>query len=113
MIFETKFGIGEIVIKKVKTGKCVVSESLLKIKSIIFSEGEVHYLCEFPETGFVQSYKEKELIGDPDFDQELGCYPYHENYLFGATTKTFDTTKDLPDNLGVSDLNYLDDDIPF
>ena len=75
MKFESKFGIGEIVMLDTYKGGELLSSKLLKVKAILVDGVESIYCCENPETLQRQYYQEKDLEGDDQFDQEKGCYP--------------------------------------
>lgn len=72
MKITTKFGIGEIVIHKF--GKRDVDEELLEVIAIHVERDFVRYVCRYPK-GIVSAFREDQLQGDPDYDQEKGCYP--------------------------------------
>ena len=74
MKFESEFGIDEIVIsEEYRNGERIASE-LWKVVYIVFDRDSVIYQCRHSTTGNVVGFKEYELIGDPDYDQEFGTY---------------------------------------
>ncbi len=77
MMFITQFGLGEIVCtKQTEAGGKLFRDRLLKVIAIqVDLEGRTSYICRDSETGITQGYMEPELIGDPDYSQELGAYP--------------------------------------
>lgn len=82
MKFESKFGIGEIVIRESHQNGKMVQERMMEVIGISF--GKDHngnlgacYVCEDTQNGHRQHYDENMLVGDPDFDQEKGKYPQH------------------------------------
>lgn len=80
MIFESKFGIGEIVIRESHKNGDMVQERMVEVIAIIFgnvSNGvrQISYICEDTTNGHRQQYCESMLVGDPDFNQDLGKYP--------------------------------------
>lgn len=79
MKFETKIGINEIVEYNVYKGEELINSEFLKVKAITFTvDGIASYLCEYPASGIQKYFDECEIIGDPEFDQELGKYPEEE-----------------------------------
>jgi tRNA G37 N-methylase Trm5 len=82
MKFETKFGIGEICIHDPFAGRDKESspprDLLVKVVAIQINNAAITYICENILTNGHVEYincHEKDLIGDPEFDQEKGCYP--------------------------------------
>ena len=77
MRFESKFGIGEVVSKLVerKDGTIVI-DLLAEVVGVEFSKTNQNavYACR-SNTGQILLFSEQELIGDPEFNQELGRYP--------------------------------------
>jgi len=81
MKFESKFGIGEIVIRETHQNGKMVQERMMEVIGVNFgksSSGSIacSYLCEDTQNGHRQFYDEPMLVGDPDFDQNKGKYPY-------------------------------------
>lgn len=74
MKFETKFGLGEIVYYTRFNHKNAKHDEFLEVVAITFEKRTVTYHCRFPQ-GITVGFKECDLIGDSDFDQELGEYP--------------------------------------
>ena len=85
MKFESKFGLGEIVIinnndeLSCESRRIKLPELVAKVVAIIFEmNGHIKYGIEIiTKDNFVQhkyAY-ECELLGDPDFDHDLGKYP--------------------------------------
>lgn len=89
MKFESKFGIGEIVIREHhKNGKMVGEDRMMEVIGVHFGKDtngivEAVYVCEDSSNGHRQMYAEHMLVGDPDFDQETGKYP--QDVLEGET----------------------------
>ncbi|MHA1832454.1 MAG: hypothetical protein ACTSV7_00565 [Candidatus Baldrarchaeia archaeon] len=80
MKFETKFGLGEIVIHKIKNRSGGFNEEVLEVVGISVTnkhKPEVAYICRYPQ-GLVGCFYEEDLIGDPAFDSELGFSPEYE-----------------------------------
>jgi len=75
MIFESKFGIGEVVIhERTKAmGKIFCSE-FYEVIAIKFSKSEEIVTCRC-QKGHSYEFYSYELIGDPFFDQLKGVYP--------------------------------------
>ena len=73
MKFESKFGIGEIVAYEPHRRNGKPNDELLAVQGIQFGmNNHVDYICRYPRTGVIVVFKESQLIGDPDFDQEKG-----------------------------------------
>ncbi len=80
MKFESKFGPDEIVVKDIYQGEKLIASHLLKVVHIVVdANGTVAYLCENPDNLSRHYYLESDLEGDPDYDQEAGCYPDNED----------------------------------
>ena len=76
MKFESKFGIGEIVCYDLYRGESLVHSAALEVVGIYFArDGRDEYICRYPQTGATVGFTEAQLLGDPDFDQDRGCYP--------------------------------------
>lgn len=75
MKFESKFGIGEIVIRESHQNGKMVQERMLEVTGIIFEKNGIAYICEDTKNGHRMPYAEDMLVGDPDFDQDKGEYP--------------------------------------
>lgn len=76
MKFESKFGVGEIVIRESHQNGKLAQERMMEVIAVLFGkENEVSYICEDTHNGHRQQYCESMLVGDPDFDQEAGSYP--------------------------------------
>jgi len=75
MKFESRYGIGEIVIyDPLKRKDACGTDQLLEVQGVSFSMEGTHYFCRYPTTGVTAVFSEKQLEGDPLFDQEKGCY---------------------------------------
>lgn len=76
MKFESKFGIGEVVVYEPhhRTDKDYTpNDALLEVQAICFGmDAKIDYICRYPATGMTTSFSESQLFGDPDFDQETG-----------------------------------------
>ena len=79
MIINTKFGLGEIVIREVHKNGEMIQDRMMEVITI---NSGIHknnvansYICEHINSGYRQHYDEGMLVGDPGYDQELGCYP--------------------------------------
>lgn len=75
MKFESKLGIGEIVLYKPhqRSDSNLPLNELLEVQAVSFViGGGIDYLCRYPTTGATAWFKEVQLEGDPDFDQENG-----------------------------------------
>lgn len=76
MKFESKFGIGEIVIYEPhhRTDKDYTpNDALLEVQAVLFGlDGKVDYICRYPATGLTTAFSESQLIGDTNFNQETG-----------------------------------------
>lgn len=77
MKFESKFGVGEIVIYDPHQREAASAKSyhdaLLEVQAVIFEiGGTVRYVCRYPSSGITGTFAEGQLLGDPDFDQETG-----------------------------------------
>lgn len=74
MKFESKFGIGEIVATKPpKSTSRQIKDQLVEVIAITFDrENDITVHCRYPETGLTHGFKESELDGDNDFNQETG-----------------------------------------
>jgi len=66
--FDSKFGLGEVVIHRPPKTK---EEHLLEVKSISFDTRGIAYVCRYPD-GKIGVFDEEELIGDPDFHRGKG-----------------------------------------
>ena len=74
MKFETKLGLGEVAITKAHNKARVYEDAIVEIIGIHFDRDKnVTYIVRY-SNGNVSTFKESELIGDPDFDQETGTY---------------------------------------
>lgn len=78
MIFESKFGIGEIVAYEPRQRSdkdFQANDVLLEVQGVFFGmDDKVEYICRYPATGVTAGFSESQLIGDPDFNQETGQY---------------------------------------
>ncbi len=76
MKFESKFGLGEIVVTHQKHhGERVYPDFLMEIIAIQFCiDQTTDYICRIAGSGITICCKESELIGDPDYDQKTGSY---------------------------------------
>ena len=76
MKFESKFGIGEIIAyepRQRSDKEYLPNDALLEVQGIYFGmDGKIEYICRYPSTGVTAGFSESQLIGDPDFDQEIG-----------------------------------------
>lgn len=79
MKFESKFGIGEVVISGTPDSpERSIKDNFYKVTAVTFGmDGEIVIHARHPEGGYIVAFSESELIGDPDFDQEKG-YPEKE-----------------------------------
>lgn len=79
MKFESKLGVGEVVIigSEIEKRHSGGVDYLGKIVGVRFEVNDVCYLvdCQFPAGMQRQWYSESDLIGDPNFDQVAGKYP--------------------------------------
>ncbi|CAH0537688.1 hypothetical protein VMF7928_01240 [Vibrio marisflavi CECT 7928] len=80
MIFESKFGIGEVVIheRTRAMGKIFCSE-FYEVISICFSKQSETIICRC-QKGQIYEFNSYELIGDPFFDQTKGEYPSEHDF---------------------------------
>ena len=76
MKFESQFGLGEIVCThQAWRGEKCYPDLLIKIVGITFQDdGNQCIICRLDD-GHIQAFMPSELISDPAFDQEHGCYP--------------------------------------
>lgn len=78
MKFKSRFGLGEIVVTKHHSrqdGRTFVDQ-IGKVVEISFPLGaQPLYRCRMSGSDFVANFLEAELVGDDDYDQELGGYP--------------------------------------
>jgi hypothetical protein len=76
MKFESKFGLGEIVVTHEKThGGRRYPGFIMEIIAIQFGKDRsIDYICRVAGNGMSICCKESELIGDPDYDQKIGNY---------------------------------------
>ena len=71
MKFESKFGVGEIVIYQPHERM----DALLEVQGIYFEiNGNIRYICRYPGSGVTVDFSENQLKGDPEFNQDSG-YP--------------------------------------
>ena len=85
MKFKSKFGLGEIVVINnndeisYESRRMMLPELAAKVVAVIFElDGRIKYGIEIIAKDHLVQHKyayECELLGDPDFDQELGKYP--------------------------------------
>ncbi len=75
MKFESKFGLGEIVHNTLRGHKKAEHDDYLEVINVGFSKVGVVYSCRYP-SGIIAHFSEYDLTGDPDFNQEKGCYDY-------------------------------------
>lgn len=74
MKFESKFGLGEIVSRTRYKGDEIVADELYEVVAVAFDgDGNTAYSCRAPKGALIQ-FSETEIEGDPNFDQEAGCY---------------------------------------
>lgn len=73
MKFESKLGIGEIVCREVYKGDKLVADELYEVVGIGFDSTEITITVRH-RSGQLMVFKECELEGDPEFNQETG-YP--------------------------------------
>lgn len=89
MKFESKFGLGEIVIREHhKNGKMVGDDRMMEVIAVVIEKSDdggfdFAYTCEDTQNGHRGMYRENMLVGDPEFDQEKGAYP--QEVLDGET----------------------------
>jgi hypothetical protein len=74
MKFESKFGLGEIVIYQMNRGDTFLSDELLEVFAVSFDKKAIIYTCRRID-GSLVFFEEEELIGDENFNQETGSYP--------------------------------------
>lgn len=74
MIINTKFGIGEIVIYGVLRDGELICDVTLEVIEIYYDGISARYLCRYPATGVTAVFKESQLLGDPEYNQEKACY---------------------------------------
>lgn len=76
MKYESKFGMGEIVTTKQisKKGKFIRDE-IGEVVAVQFDKTAITILVRMANAQGIHSFRECDLIGDPDFDQEAGKYP--------------------------------------
>ena len=76
MKFESKFGLGEIVVTQQKVRGDRINQDIIGevIGISFFPKCPVGYTVRIGGTGQAHNFLESELIGDPTFDQETG-YP--------------------------------------
>ena len=81
MNFESKFGLGEICgyNEDARRGDRVMDDILVKVVEIRFDiDGQCNYVVEHIGSSFgLQRFPAaaSALSGDPDFNQDAGCYP--------------------------------------
>lgn len=80
MKFKSKFGTGELVyVMMTDSGGRCMPEIVARVIAVTFERGDSpHYTCRLPN-GVITNFLESELIGDPEFNQELGDYPVMGN----------------------------------
>ena len=83
MKFETKIGLGEIVHYTRVGHPKAQHDELLEVTVISFDKEGAVYHCRYP-SGITSVFREEDLIGDSDFNQETGEYPYD---ITGEDTK--------------------------
>ena len=83
MKFDTKFGIGEIVYYTRMGHPKAQHDSFLEVVAISITRDHVTYCCRY-DTGIVSVFTEKDLIGDEEFNQETGEYPYNIEEAFSG-----------------------------
>lgn len=78
MKFESKFGLGEIVLTKIhyRDGR-VFQDDLFRVYAVIFCVDGTSYACGHSD-GRIAQFAECELIGDPEYDQASGRYENNE-----------------------------------
>lgn len=78
MKFESKFGLGEIVIRESHQNGKLVQERMMEVIAITVERRgdklEYGYVCEDTLNGHRQMYSEDMLVGDPDYDQDKSGY---------------------------------------
>lgn len=73
MKFESKFGIGEIVIYEPHRRGERQTDVLLEVQGVYFGmDGKVEYVCRYPGNGATVGFSESQLVGDPGFNQDTG-----------------------------------------
>lgn len=86
MKFESRFGIGEVVCtaQNVSSDRAMM-DIAVRVIGVAFYCGvtnktgdSCNYICRLPN-GTISSFLESELIGDPEFDQDIRGYPRTEN----------------------------------
>ena len=83
MKYESKFGIGEIVVtkQKVRDGR-IIPDLIGEVFAVHFGKGSTMVAVRLTD-GALQGFREDELEGDPEFDQEAGCYLETEKRIGG------------------------------
>lgn len=74
MKFESKFGIGEIVIYQPCNKAGHIASEMLEVVAIVFEKECTMIYCRDPRNSGIYPLREHDLIGDPDFNQETGTY---------------------------------------
>ena len=75
MKYESKFGIGEIVVtkQKVRDGR-IIPDLIGEVFAVHFGKDATMVAVRLTD-GTLQGFREDELEGDPAYDQETGSYP--------------------------------------
>lgn len=74
MKYKSKFGIGELVTTKQKrAGDRIIPDLIGEVFAVHFGRGACMVLVRMTD-GQILPYREDELEGDPEYDQETGCY---------------------------------------
>lgn len=75
MKYENQFGIGEIVTtRQLRRGDRIIPDLIGEVMGVSFDKAATTVFVRLID-GSVQAFRERELEGDPDFDQVAGCYP--------------------------------------
>ena len=78
MKFESKCGIGEIIVTRqtIRADGRVNQDIIGEVLSVIFQKGaEPYYIVRVGGTGLTINCAESEIEGDPAFNQEIGYEP--------------------------------------
>jgi hypothetical protein len=74
--YESQFGIGEIVTtKQLVRGDKIMHDEIGEVTVVQFDKATVTVFVRMANGNGIHPFRECDLIGDPDFDQEAGKYP--------------------------------------
>lgn len=75
MRYESKFGIGEIVVTRQKRlGDRIIPDLIGEVFAVQFGRDSCMVYVRMTD-GQLLPFREDELENDPEYDQDLGCYP--------------------------------------